>query len=318
MLTSYTGDISESPTDADFSGDSLFTKSFGSDISPPSTRNSTMQSFSQSSLVVEKPSEYPPTLPVIPNIMDEIPGDVPEEKFTGGGLASSNPVDALDPLRSTEIAVSVRLGSTHWHTPKDLLYDFWKVLALHVVESSEKLKNLPDNPVINELLSMTTETIAYTGLSAWKRIVDGSPPTTIAHLYALLHITYACAIVIFDGQVGSHMEGLFTHSLAIEAGALSDEDKSTYRKIVRSIWSPPFGEMHPHSSNSTELGVRPDRAPSSQSWTKGKAKSYPIDFNERLIRSLRVKEAPVSLKSHSNEENEILHVLAYFLDGECE
>jgi hypothetical protein len=314
MFNSYAEGISESPTDAEFSGDSLFSKAFESDISPPSTRNSTMQSFSQSSLV-EEPAEYPPALPVIPNIAYEMPGDVLEDKFIGGVLASGNPVDALDPLPSTEKEDPVPLSSAQWHTPKDFLCGFWKVLKAHAVESSERLKTLPNNPVIGELLNMTADEIAYTGLFVWKKMVEGCPPATIAHLYALVHIAFASAIVNFDGQIEKLLEGLFTDSLAIGARVLSGEDTWTYAKIVLAIWSTPTGGMRCRSSNSTKLSAQPGEASIDQPWAKGKANAYPIDLDEHLTRSLHVREAPGPLKSHSCEGNKILNVLTYLMDG---
>jgi hypothetical protein len=317
MRASYAGEISESPTDTDFSTDSLFSKSFGNDISPPSTRNSTMQSCSQGSLVIEKPLEYVPALPAMANILDEVPDITPEEKVTGAGLVSNNLFDALDSRQSTEREVLAHLGPSHWHTPQGFLHDFWKVLVLHVAESSEKLKNLPSNPSINELLSMTAKNIAHTGLSAWKNIVDGKLPATLAQLYALMHIAYACTIVNFDGQVGNRIERLFTHSFAIEAGALSDEDKSTYTKIAWLIWSPPLDDINPHSNKLEEFCDQPDRAASGQSWAKGKAKFCLTDINEQLIRSLSMKEGPVSMNSHSSEGNEILNMLAFFIDSKA-
>lgn len=290
IAASYTNTISESPTDTDFSGISPFTRSFASDISPPSTRNSTIQSFSQSPLTVDGPSEYLPTRPVMHDYMNEIPNGIPEEDFSSAELASNIPAE---PFHSTKIQASIHIGSPHWITPKDLLNDFWKVLALHVKESSERLNMLPDSPVISHLLSMTADTIAFNGFSAWQETLNGYLPATIPDLYALVHVAYACAIVIYDGQVENHVKRLFTHSLSIETGALSDEDKSTYTDIVWSIWSPGVEDVHLDPFATSEHNTRPMQPPNVHSPVKGKT----------------------PLELYSNKDNEILNVLAHFLDS---
>jgi hypothetical protein len=313
MPASYAEAISESPTDTDFSGHSIFTKSFESEISPPSTRNSTMQSFSQSTSSVDEPSECPSCLPDIPNIMYEVPSDILEEKFTGERLSNGKAAGALDPLWAPERHDTIRLGTSDWHNPKDILHEVWKILRLQIVESSVKLKGLPSSSVIDELLSMTAEKIVYTGLSVWRRKLEGHGPATIAHLYALVHLGYAFAMVTFDGQVGDHLEGFFTQSLAIEAGALSDEDRLTYTNIVSSIWSPPSSDMHRHPGYFADPYGQADRARTGQQGDKGKSKPYVINVNERFVRSPYVEEVPCTWK-----ENEILSVLAHFLDSKSE
>lgn len=311
---SYTQAICESPTDTEFTGDSIFSKFFGTEISPPSTRNSTMQSFSHSLSSVEVPSECPPSPSFIPNIVDEIPHNMVQGNFAGEELASNNPT--LSPSRSTERHASVRLGSSQWLTPKDVLCDFWKVLTLHVAESSEKLNTLPNSPAIDAVLSMTTETIADTGFSLWKGMIHGQYPVTIAHLYALVHVAYACAIVDFDGQLGNHTDGLFTHSLAIGVGALPDGDKLIFANIASSIWSPPLSEKHLRPSYPVELINQPDQALTGLLRAKGMSRSYPIDVNEPSIRSLCVKGTPGTLELQPNEGNKISNVLDHFSDSE--
>jgi hypothetical protein len=290
MSASYTDTTAESPTDTDFSDISPCTKSFASDISPPSTRTSTMQSFSQSSLTAEGPSECLPTRPAMHDYMNEMPNEIPEEDFSFAELASNVPADAF---HSTKRQASIHIGSPHWLTSKDLLNIFWKVLALHVKESSERLNMLPDSPVISHLLSMTADTIAFTGFSTWQETLNGYLPATIPNLYALVHVAYAFTIVIYDGQVENHVKRLFAHSLSIGTGALSDEDKSTYTNIVWSIWSPGVEDVHVDPFATAEHNTWPIQPPNVQSRVKGKA----------------------PLELHSNQDNEILNVLAHFLDS---
>lgn len=318
MTTNYSGDFCASPTETDLSSDSLFSKSFGSDISPPSTRNSTMQSFSSSSLVHEKPLEYIPPLPVTTNTLNEVPDNILGEMVMGARLASNNRKDSCDLLHSTERKVPVHLGYSHWHSSQGLLHDFWKVLVLHVAESSEKLKRLPDHPSTTELLSMTTENIAYTGLSAWKSLVNGDLQATIAQLYAHMHIAYACAIVLFDEQIGDRIEGLFTNSITIAASTLSHEDMSAYTKIASLIWSPPFANMNTHPTTFTKLCDQPPKTSSGQPWAEGNAHFCPVGVNEQFIRLLSMKGGSVSMNSQLNKGCEILEVLTLFVDSKVD
>jgi hypothetical protein len=312
ISASYADTMSESPTDTDFSGMSSFTKSFDSNISPPSTRNSTMQSFSQSSLTAERPSECLSTLPIMHDIMNEMPSDMPEEDFYCAELASGIPGDAFP---SAERQVSIHIGSPHWLTSKDLLNNLWKVLTLHVKESSERLSTLPDSPVISHLLSMTADTIASTGFSVWQGTLNGCLPATIPDLYALVHVAYACAIVIYDGQVENQVRRLFTHSLSIDSGALPDEDKSTYTNIVWSIWSPGSEDVHLHPFTSAKHNSRPIRPPNGPPWVKGKAPLHLVGVSELVTQSSHMQESVGTMESHSHRGNEILNVLAHFLDS---
>jgi len=281
MAASYAEAISDSPTNTDFSAISLFTKSFVNDISPPSTRNSTMQIFSQSPLAVDGLSEYLPTRPRMHDYMNEMPHNISEEDPSSAELVSNTPADAF------------HVNSPHWLTPKDLLNDFWRVLALHVKESSERLNMLLDSPVIGHLLSMTADTIASTGFSTWREALNGYLPTTIPDSYALVHVAYACAIVIYDGQVENHVKRLFTHSLSIGTEGLSDEDKSIYTNIVWSIWSPGVEDVRLSQFATAEHNTRPMQPPNVHSRVKGKA----------------------PLELYSNKDNEIFNVLSHFLDS---
>lgn len=327
ISTSYTDTISESPTNIDFSGFSNVTGSFDSGISPPSTRNSTMQSFSRSSFTVEKPSDYQSTLPIMHDVTNEMPNFITKEECSRQGQhqgqhqgqrqgqAGSIRADAS---HSSERRGSTRLGSRTWLTRNHLLNDFWKVLTLHVVESLERLKVLLDCPAKNELLSMAASTVAYMGLAAWQRTLKGYFPTTIAHLYSLVHVTYACAIVIYDGQVENQLRGLFTQSLSIGIGALSEEDKWIYTSIAWSIWSPPEENVHLHPFASAESTAQAVQPPSGQSCANGKAPLRMIGVSDRVAQFLHMKEAPSTVKLHSNKDNEILNMLNHFQDSKSE
>lgn len=313
--TSFVDAISESPTDTDFSGHSLFTNSLESYISPPSTRNSTMQSFSHSSPTFDKPSEYQSSLLDMQDIMNEVPSDITTEEFSRQEQASSIQADAF---HSTERRDSTLLGSRNLLTPSDLLIDLWKVLNLHVVESSERLKMLMDSPTINELLSMTAGKIAYSGFEAWQRMAKGYLPSTIAHLYSLVHIAYACAIVVYDGQVENQLASLFTQSLSIGIGALSEEDREIYTNIAWSIWSPPMEDIHLNPSASADSTTQLVQPPNEQSWVKGKTPLRQNRNSERGTQFLHGKEAYSTLESQSYKGNELLNVLNHCLDSKHE
>lgn len=147
--------------------------------------------------------------------------------------------------------------------------------------------------MITQLLSMTADTVAFTGFSAWQGTLNGHLPALIPDLYALVHVAYACAIVVYDGQVENQMGHLFTHSLLIDSGALSDEDRSTYTNIVWSIWSPGLEDVHLDPFATAGHNAQSMRPPNVRSRVKGKA--------------------PLAL--HSNKDNEILNALAHFLDS---
>jgi hypothetical protein len=312
--TSFVDAISESPTDTDFSGHSLFTNSLESYISPPSTRNNTLQSFSHSSPTFDKPSEYQSSLLDMQDIMNEMPNDITTEEFSLQEQASSIQADAF---HSTERRDSALLGSRNLLTPSGLLTDLWKVLNLHVAESSKRLKMLTDSPAINELLSMTAGTIAYSGFEAWQRMAKGYFPSTIAHLYSLVHIAYACAIVVYDGQVENRLASLFTQSLSIGMGALSEEDREIYTNIAWSIWSPQTEDIHLNSFASADSTTQLVQPPSEQSRVK---RNPPLRQNRNSERGTQLhgNEAHSTLESQSYKGNELLNVLNHCLDSKHE
>jgi hypothetical protein len=150
---------------------------------------------------------------------------------------------------------------------------------------------IPDDPVIGHLLSMTADKIAFTGFAAWQKTLSGYLPATVLDIYALVHVAYACAIVIYDGQVENHVKRLFTDSLSIDTGSLPEEEKSIYTNIVWSIWSPGVEDVHLDPFAAAEHNTWPMQPPNAHSRVKGKA----------------------PLELFSNKDNEILNVLAHFL-----
>jgi len=174
---------------------------------------------------------------------------------------------------------------------------------------------LPDSPVTSHLLSMTADTIAFTGFSAWQGTLNGYLPSTIPDLYALLHTAYACAIVIYDGQVENRLEHLFTHSLSIDTGALSDEDQTIYTSIVWSIWAPGMEDLHLQPLTSTEHSNLPVQTQNGQSMVKGKAPAQLLRVSGQVTQPLRAELAANIAESYTYKDNEIFHVLAHFVDS---
>jgi hypothetical protein len=308
--TSYADYISESPIGTDISGHSLFTT-----VSPPSTRNSTLQSFSSTSHTFDESLDHSSTSPKMQDVVKEIPIDMSTEELSGHGQASTIQADAFHSAERRDFTV---LGCHDLLSPSDLLMDFWKVLRLHVVESAERLKMLTDNPAVDELLSMSAGMIAYVGFEAWRRMLSGCFPSTIAHLYSLVHFTYACAIVIYDGRVENQLQDLFSQSLSIGTRALSEEDRRIYTSITWSIWSPPMEDINLpffSSSKPTAQLVQPIYGPS---WTKGKASLHPNGSSEGTIQHLRLTEMLSTPELPPNNASEILNVLNHFMDSKYE
>jgi hypothetical protein len=183
------------------------------------------------------------------------------------------------------------LGFCNWLTSNDLLKEFRKAVSFKVVESSERLKCLAKGPAIDELLSMTASTIIYTGFGAWQRIINGSFRATMAQFFSLIHVAYACAVVVYEGQLESKLQNLLTQSLSLIPETLPMESKYDYKTIASSIWHPSVETAHLCSFTPWEFTTQTQ---SGHLNTKGQAH---VDL-------------------YSNEDNELSNVLHLFVDSE--
>ncbi|GAB1318691.1 hypothetical protein MFIFM68171_08901 [Madurella fahalii] len=121
---------------------------------------------------------------------------------------------------------------------KSLVSSAWDALQEHIVSSMVKLQDHRDNPLANQLSSMSIKTVATTGLRTLRALISGRQPSCASDALCLVHLIYAFSLVLHEQEVSHRFSSLFLQSLTY-AHSLQPIDRDFYRQLVISIWQPP-------------------------------------------------------------------------------
>ncbi|KAK3898448.1 hypothetical protein C8A05DRAFT_37958 [Staphylotrichum tortipilum] len=155
---------------------------------------------------------------------------------------------------------------------KSLVSAAWDALQEHIVSSMVKIRDQKDNSLVNQLSSMSIQTVATTGLRTLRALINGQQPSSAGDALCLIHLVYAFSLVLHEQEAPDHFGSLFLQSLGYVNG-LPSNDRELYRQLVMSIWQPPDlsqADVSNHFAilSGTTIGLSPD--------PKGKA---PQTFN---------------------------------------
>ncbi|KAL2021327.1 hypothetical protein VTK56DRAFT_7298 [Thermocarpiscus australiensis] len=121
---------------------------------------------------------------------------------------------------------------------KSLVSSAWDALQEHIVSSMAKIQDCRDNHLANQLCSMSTRTVATTGLRMLRELIHGRQPTSASDTLCLVHLVYAFSLVLHEQGSLHRFNSLFLQSLTY-ANAFQPNDRDSYRRMVVSIWQPP-------------------------------------------------------------------------------
>ncbi|KAK4100898.1 hypothetical protein N658DRAFT_472464 [Parathielavia hyrcaniae] len=136
----------------------------------------------------------------------------------------------------------LRQTNTYCSETKSVVSSAWDALQEHIVSSMVKLKDHRENYIANQLSSMSSRTVATTGLRTLRALLSGQQPSSASDALCLIHLVYAFSLVLQG--TSARFNELFLQSLAY-TNRLPSHDRDVYRQLVVSIWQPPgLSEAH--------------------------------------------------------------------------
>jgi len=121
---------------------------------------------------------------------------------------------------------------------KSMVESAWDALQEHIVSSMVKMQDVTENPLAGQLRSMSTRTIATTGLQTLRALLSGGHPSSAADTLCFIHLIYAFSLVVHEQGASHRVKELFLQSLSY-ANSLPPNDRDFFTQLVYAIWQPP-------------------------------------------------------------------------------
>ena len=157
----------------------------------------------------------------------------PSDLSLGAGLPlNGDPQDQTRFPRTEPELTSSPQGRTH-----SLVQTAWGTLQMHLSESMERLRNIEDNHLVGQLLAMSPELVASTGLKTLDSILDRTIVESPIDLLCFIHLVYSISLVIHGEDAPNRGNTLFSQAISY-ASALTKMDHHPYFTIVDALWKP--------------------------------------------------------------------------------
>ena len=191
-----------------------------------------------------------------PDLASELPADVPWAGETGN--LNNNPFLSFQPATLPTLPYAANLlptgepssglldltgGSRTQESNvccseiKSLAASAWDALQEHFVSSVLKIQQSRGNPLADKLCSMSTKTIATTGLRALRSLLDGDELMSSLDAVCFVHLMYSFSLVIHGQGTSNRAKDLYMQSLAY-AAHLPPAERDLYAQVAASIWQP--------------------------------------------------------------------------------
>jgi hypothetical protein len=176
------------------------------------------------------------------------------------------------------------------YNAQSLIGTIWSTLRLHIANSMSKLDHVTKNPLVTQLKSLTSETIAVKGLDTLVDIIEGRQPSVLLDTLCFVHMGYCFSFIIHEHDAANRSAELFGQAMAYSS-LFSREDRQFYIQIVKAIWKP---------ANMTDVGV--------VSILRAKASAS-------VSRSPSIKgKEPGFVATHRSDADSLVSAAKYFLD----
>ncbi|KAK3353191.1 hypothetical protein B0T25DRAFT_204303 [Lasiosphaeria hispida] len=168
---------------------------------------------------------------------------------------------------------------------KSMVGSAWDALQEHIVSSMLKTQNICGNPLATQLRSMSTKTIATSGLRTLRVLIDDKQPSSAIDTLCFVHVVYAFSLVVHEQRASSRSKDFFLQALSY-AHSLPSNDRDLYTPLVFEIWQPADISQ---SEIDSYFAMGPVMAPSRSSSSKGKSpESSCAGFGDCEVDSLLV------------------------------
>lgn len=151
----------------------------------------------------------------------------------------------------------------HGSSARTLVEQVWEALSAHFSNSVSKLSRLQHNPLAASLRAQTPRTVASTGLTRFRRILEQSynPPNEPLEYLCFIHLIYSFSIVLHEDDLAAQSAELYEQAMAYNT-LLDVPSRDQYCQVVSAIWQQDltlqgrFGD--PTSRRTGNKGKEPD------------------------------------------------------------
>ncbi|TPX06947.1 uncharacterized protein E0L32_011092 [Thyridium curvatum] len=225
-------------------------------------------------------SELPAELPAMDNVLPDLLTPDPfallfepsyaenlsyESDIIAGG--ADGDVRAVSPLAVKESTVCEAESPA-------LIVSAWDALLVNITSSLANTRDIQGNRFVDQLRTLSPNSIASTGLRVLQNSLQGQPPTSPMDTICFIHLIYAFSLATYESHTSSRCDALFLQALAYNY-YLDPSQQRAYTQVVSAVWNP--GTI-PSSDLSQRLGAKYDALRRSSS-RKGKELGGPAGTN---------------------------------------
>lgn len=180
----------------------------------------------------------PPSDPMGPSL-DPFQPSFPFDAATASDLSLGTALSLNQDSQSQALPSKLESDSTgsHHGSAHSLVSTAWDALQMHVAESMERLRDIQDNHLVDQLRAMSPELVASTGLKALDSILNRTIVESPVDLLCFVHLVYSFSLVIHEQDAPTRGTKLFSQAMSY-ASWLTKLDRHPYFVIVDALWKP--------------------------------------------------------------------------------
>lgn len=216
--------------------------------------------------------------------------NIPQPAFIAPPPETTTEPINKDPVsRNNPVATPITpFNKDHQVSAVTLIRSALEAFQLHIAVSTDRMKGIRDNPLVDRVCNMPHSTVAVVGLDTLISILEGSVVNSPLDLLCFVHLAYSFSVVVHEHNAPTRETELFSQAVSY-ASWLTREDRKCYLQIVDLLWKP--GSM----SEDVALGLMRKASAASRS-SRGKGKET-VDM------------------SNTASQDSLAGVAQFFLDG---
>jgi hypothetical protein len=196
------------------------------------------------------PREFPTDFPILgalpsSNTFHDPPAlDQPVFTLNDSSLPADFDLESNLALTNNNAVMSPSMTSTlpqptvsSYHNPRSLIGTIWSTLRVHVADSLSKLDHITKNPLVTQLKSLPTETIAANGLQILVDIIEGREPSVPINILCFVHLGYCFSLVAHEQDAANRSAELFGQAMSYST-LFPREDRQMYIQVAKALWKP--------------------------------------------------------------------------------
>lgn len=220
--------------------------------------------------LAELPAEYP-----VAQITDNLlfPLKIPSIDSTYPAQLDFTADESMDVDEPDQIGI--QNGNMCTSEIETMIMSSWDLIQEHISSSRSAIQDIPDNPLANQLITMSTKDIALTGLRTLRQMLQGEQISSPMDFVCLIHVIYAFNLVTRQADMVQDAKDLYFQSLSY-GNLLPEDERDAYSQLVNHILEPSGITGHDFISFCAKSPVE---SLSRSSSLKGKAPTTRVDLS---------------------------------------